>query len=387
MKKYLLGAFVGLFAFIILGFGARAHAFSAFRSGNNATVATSETINSTLFTGGRDVVISGNVNGDVFCGGSTINISGTITGDVICAGQTINITGKVDGNVRLVGQTITLNGVITRNATVAGQTITLDSKAKIGQDAHIAGSTFNLNGTIGRDLLTGATNVNVAGTVGRDIKGNMDTLYLGGTSKVKGGVDYTSTNQIIRAPGAVVKNAITRHIPTERQRSFPRLALFTRVAALIFALVLLLTAVILTALMPRVVSSVSEHGISKPWMAMLTGFVASLVVPIFSILLFITVVGIPLAFLMMMAWMLIVVSSGLFTAYYVGRRVWNEQKNHVLTVLVGGFILLVLTMLPLLGLLVIMASFWFGSGMVLMELNRIRLFPKKPTSKKKVATT
>lgn len=360
-----LGAATFLF---IIFLGARAQAWTEFRSGNSGTVASNETVDSTLFIGANNVDIAGIVNGDVFCGAQTVNISGTVKGDVICGAQTINISGSVEGNVRLGAQTVNLTGSIGRNATIGAQTINSDSKSRIGNDASFGAENINLNGNIGRDLAVGGSNVNLNGEVGRDIKSAVDKIALSGNAKVGGGIEYTSKNKISLTENAAVAGRITQHQPKKEGRAFPGFLFFTGVMALLAGLILMLSALIITALVPQLVHRVSSQAMRRPWWVLLTGFVASIIAPVLVVLLMITVIGIPLGILLLLSWFLVALTSGLFSAYYVGRRFWTSQRNPLWLVLLGSFTLLVLFMVPYLGFFVMLATFWMGAGMILWEL-------------------
>jgi hypothetical protein len=363
-------------AFLLLGLGAKAQAWTEFKGGDNVTVASNETIDSSLWAGGKNIDIAGTVNGDVFCGGQTVNISGSVKGDVICAGQTITITGSIEGSVRLLAQTINLNGQIARNASAAAQTINADSESLVGGDASFAVENVNLNGTIGRDLAVAGSSASLSGEVKRDIKSSVEKLSLTGNAKVGGSVSYTSKDKIQVSGNAKVAGTVTQHQPKQEKEPWVRLLFFTGVGALFFSVVLLLTAFIITALIPQLVHAVSGQGLRRFWRALLVGFVASIVVPVLGILLMISVVGIPLGILLFLSWLLIALSSGLFSAYYVGRRFWTGQNNPVFRVLLGGAILLLLAMVPFVGGLVVLLSFWLGAGMLLLELKDRRPSPK-----------
>jgi hypothetical protein len=369
MKKRLWLALGVLAAVCLLtAIGPRALAWTQFRSGNAATVAKGEVVDNTVFMGGRNVDIAGTVNGDVICGAQNLNISGTVTGDVICGAQTINISGHVEGNIRIGGQTVNFNGTVDKNATIGAQTINTDSKSMVGGDADFAGSNLNLSGNIGRDLAVAGSNVNLSGEVGRDIKSAVQDMTIAGGAKVGGGIDYTSKNKVNISGGATVAGSVTQHIPKEKTRSYPRMAFFSGIFVLILGAVLLIAALILTALFPQFVHSVSSQAVKRPLRVFLTGFVASIVVPVVAVLLMISVIGIPLAILLILTWILIALTSGLFTAYYIGRSVWRRQHNPLLIVLAGGLLLLILFIIPFLGCVVMLFSFWIGAGMVLLEL-------------------
>lgn len=359
----------GAAVFILLIFvGSKAQAFTQFRSGSSATVAANETVDSTMFIGGRDVNIYGTINGDLFCGAQNLNISGTVNGDVICGAQTINLSGHVTGDIRVGAQTINFTGMIDGNATIAAQTLNTDTKSIIKNDASIAGTDLNLNGKIVRDLAAGGANTTLGGEVGRDIKHGGKQLTLLSTAKVGGGIDYTSNDMINMQSGAKVGGSVTHKYPQKRHVDFPRVAAFSGAVALFVALMLLIKSFVLTALFPRFVHSVSTQGLRRPWWALLTGFLASIVAPIIGVLLFVTVIGIPLAITLLVFWVLTSLLSGWFAAYWLGRMIMRSQTNPLMIIFVGALVLLILIMVPYIGFFVLMLAFWMGMGMILLEL-------------------
>ncbi|MDB5161449.1 MAG: hypothetical protein JWO96_829 [Candidatus Saccharibacteria bacterium] len=360
-----LAAISGVILFLIfLGIGSRTMASTEFMSGNSVTVAGNETLDYGLWVGGRNVSIAGTINGDLFCGAQTVDISGTVKGDVICGAQTITISGTVEGSVRLGAQTVNLNGDIARSASVAAQTVNIDSKSRIGMDASFAASSLNINGTVGRDLAIAASNVNISGQVARDITGTADRITLARGAKVGGGIEYTSKNKIAIDNGATVGGAVSQHQPKEKAHP----ALSSLLFGLGVAIVLLITALIVTTLLPQLVHLVAVQGIRRPWRALLTGLVASILIPILAVLLMVTIVGLPLGILLLISWLLIGLTSGLFTAYYIGLRIWPALRNPLLIVLAGGVILLILYLIPFVGFFVMLLAYWMGAGMVLLAL-------------------
>ncbi len=368
--KMRLALFVAIAAscVFVLTLTPKAHAFTGFTSTKNETIPAGQTRDQSLWLGARSIDIGGTVNGDVICGTQTLNISGTVKGDVICGAQTVNISGKVDGSVRVGAQTVNISGSVGRNASIAAQTINIDSRSSIGEDASLAATTIVMNGGVGRDLAIGGADTTLSGTVGRDVQGSVTKLTLTSSAKVKGSIDYTSNTALARASGSAVNGTITRHIPHKKSISFASFLFFRGVIALIAGLLALVTGVILTALFPQAVHKVSKQGMKRPWLALGTGFVAAIVVPVLSALLMVTIIGVPLGILTLLSWLLIVLTSGLFSAYYLGRRIWSGQKHPVLIVLAGGLVLVILSMIPILGFIVVLLATWMGAGMVLLEL-------------------
>ncbi len=341
------------------------------RSGNNSTVSKTEVIDNTLFIAGNTVTIDGEVNGDVFCAGQNITISGSIHGDVICGGQTIRINGHVDGDVRLAGQTISIGSAIDGNATVVGQSFVLESTGAIGGDMSLGSESATLNGPIKRDLGVGGTTVTLSSEVGRNIKGGVDKLSLTSTAVVKGDIQYESRNDIDKAAEAQVQGKTTRTMPKETGSSKKGAVFgFTIMWFLYWLLAMMAIALSLALLFPGLLRNIANGATPRPWKALLIGFLASLAVPVILILLALTVIGIPLALVLGLMWLVITLVSGPTAGYYLGHTLLPNAKNTLYIMFVGAGILTFLYFIPFIGFIALLLSFWIGSGMILLELMR-----------------
>lgn len=371
MKRRMTGVlFAGIFLIctVFAGIVGIAQAQS-FQSGNNVALPAGREIRQTVFAAGNTIDIGSTVSGDIFCAGQTVTISGTINGDVICAAQTINITGTINGDVRLAGQTITVTGDIERNATVAGQSFTLGNEGSIGGDLSAGASNMTLNGRVNRDAALGSSTTVVAGEVGRNIKAAGDSLTLSSDAKVGGSVEFTSNNDVQRASGATVGGDVTRKDPPQQEAQKPAAA-FSVLWIIYFFLAMLLIALALALLFPRLLHSITNRAMPQPWIALLTGFIAHAVAPLLFIIVAATVIGIPLALVAGLAWLLMLVLTGPMVAFYIGRLLFKDKRNVLVMMLVGAAILLVTYLIPILNILIIMPVVWLGTGMMLLEVYR-----------------
>lgn len=368
--KYLIAGLVVVLPILVLAAVVQAHSF---RSGNNVTVAQNATLNQTLFASGLTLDVAGTVNGDVFCAGQNITVSGTVNGDVMCAGQSVSVTGTVNGNVRLAGQDVTINGQVSGNATVAGQSFTLDSRSKIGGDLSAVGSDITLNGPVGRDAAFGSGTVTINSSVGRDVKAAVSTLTLGSKANVSGNINYTSSKDLIRNSGAVVGGSITRSAPKQQEHVRPgSIVTFGWLSALYMFVSFLLIALVLVLLLPRVFYVPAEYARRHMGRTFLVGLVSSIVVPVVLIGLMFTVIGIPLALFAGLVWLVLVLLSGPFAAFLLGRLILHGVTNNpIWTMLLGGAILLILYFVPFLGVLTTLLTLWFGLGAILLRTTHL----------------
>lgn len=355
----------GLIALPLFSWAAIAHAQS-FRSGDTTTVLVGETVNSSLFVTGKTIDIAGNVQGDVFCAGQNVTITGYVSGDVICAGQSVHVTGKVDGDVRIAGQNVTVGGMVAHNLTAAGQTVVTEGNSRVEGDAVITGQDMTLNGYVGRDVSADADTVTINGRVGRNLQSGVRQLTLGNGARVNGDASYMSNQNVLRAKDAWIAGSLTRKEPKPADRHEARN--FLSVVAIWWFVSMLLFALVLVLVMPQTFHTATSGTVKRMGKTFLVGLIASIIVPVVILVLFATVVGIPLALLALLVWVVVLMLCGPFAAYLTGRLLLRKRTtNAIWIMLLGAFVLLVLFYIPFLGGIILLLSVWLGIGTILLN--------------------
>jgi cytoskeletal protein CcmA (bactofilin family) len=372
--------FLGLLLMLLSAFSWMAVARAqSFRHAATVTVSSGQTVNSTLFAAGRTIDIAGNVNGDVFCAGANVTISGRVHGDVLCAAQNLTVTGQVTGDVRLAGQNVTLGGLVAGNATIAAQSLTQQSRSAVNGDVSLTGQDATLNGRIGRDVAGATQTLSIGGPVGRNISVNVNKLHLSSGARVTGNITYASNNTLSQASDAQVAGTVTKHAAvTHKHHGISAAAgwLF-----LLYAYVVLtVTAVVLVLVLPGLFERAAAVTWGRLGLTFLIGLVSSIVVPVVLVLLMATAIGIPLALMAGLMWLLAVLLSGPFTAYLLGRRILR-RSNPLLVMLVGAAVVFLLYLLPFVGWLFWLIGMWVGLGALLMLARDMRRSRNEPKTK------
>jgi hypothetical protein len=370
-KSLLVAAISGILSLFLLGGVARAQAV---RSAESVTVPKNQVINSMLFSTGTDIKIEGTINGDVFCFGQNITISGIVLGDIYCAGQNITFSGNASGSVRLASQNITFSGKTLGSVSLAAQTVKVENGTDIGRDLLIAADNTTVNGKIARDASIGAKNATVLGTIGRDLGGRYQFLTLAPSANVKGNIDYTSKNDLLKASSTKVGGEITRrNVTSGGQTQLPSIYVF---AAYMF-ISLLIVSLTLVLLVPKMFAKttkvISEQTGKTIWRGLFMLFIA----PIVLIFVTATLVGIPLAGLGLAAWVLILSLSGPIFAYSVGHKVTKGKSSPFMTMLAGSVIVLALYLVPFINAILGLIVGVVGSGAAVGALRDHKLVSKK----------
>ncbi|MET1033538.1 MAG: hypothetical protein ABWX94_03490, partial [Candidatus Saccharimonadales bacterium] len=230
----------------------------------------------------------------------------------------------------------------------------------------------NIKGSTGRDLVTNGSTLALNGAVGRNLRAANTNVELKDGARVGGNFHYVSQRDAKLAQGAQVIGK-TNHETPRKEGGF-------NVMTYLFAVVsMTLIASVLALLFPRFMRRNSEQIEASAPKALLAGVIGMFMVFALCIGLLISLVGIPLGLVILLAGVVGAVLSGPIVAYYIGTLVLRKKENvnPVLAVMIGGPILITLYYLPIIGFVALLLAFWLGFGALLQV---IRPYMGKSTS-------
>jgi len=137
-----------------------------FLSGSTVIVPAGETVPHDLYVAGSTVHIDGRIDGDLFVAGGTVDISGPVAGDLFVAGGNVTITSSVGRHLRLAGGNVTVGGPVSLDLLALAGTLTLNPTARVGGDLVFAGGQTLLDGAVDGSVLGSAQTYSRAGSVG-----------------------------------------------------------------------------------------------------------------------------------------------------------------------------------------------------------------------------
>ena len=332
------------------------------------TIPAGQVVDGTAYLAGSTVTVQGTINGDLYCGANNVVITGTVQGDVICGASNITLGGQVVGDVRVAGNTVTSTGAIDGSATLAGNAVTMAGGSTLGQDLTVAGNTVDLAGTIGRDARVSANLATVSGAINRDLDGEISSLTVAPGATVGGSINYVSSKDANITAGTVIgKVNRTEPPPQTAARDFrgptPGQKFLGAIGGIIGFVAL---AVVVAWLLPRFVRTGTDVPPRELVRAGLVGLLAVVAGPPIILLVFITLIGIPLAVMLKVAYLLMLFLAGPMAAYVVGREVLRGKVHHPVGIMaIGAAILAVATAIPFVGWLAGLAAGLVGVGLVL----------------------
>jgi hypothetical protein len=210
--------------------------------------------------------------------------------------------------------------------------------------------------------------VRVSGTVDEDVVALNGRAVIADGARVGG--DVVSSDEPRVAAGAAVDGKVER---VKFNNFFNALGwVLWIVWWLAVTVSTLLLGLVLWALFPRMGAAVVAAGRSRPGPCIGWGLLLGVGLPILSIALFFTVLGIPLA-LVGLATLVPLVALGFVTgALLLGRAILREPRSLVVAFLIGWGILRVVDLLPVLGDLVNFAATVYGLGALAVAAWRAR---------------
>lgn len=117
---------------------------SDMRSGDQVSI--NNTVNENLYTAGGEININAIVNGDLIGAGGKIYINQAISKDILMAGGELRINGEIGEDVRIAGGQITISKNVKGDLIITGGQITIEPDVIIEGDIHIAGGEVEFNG-------------------------------------------------------------------------------------------------------------------------------------------------------------------------------------------------------------------------------------------------
>jgi cytoskeletal protein CcmA (bactofilin family) len=347
------------------------------RSGDTVTIAKGEVVNDDLYMGGDTLIIDGTVNGDVFAAGRNITVNGDIQGSATIAGQYITINGSVRDSVRLAGQSISINGDIGGDAVIFGQTAVIKSGASVGADLVLGASSVDVNGAIGGRIMGGGGNIIISDTVNKDVNVEVDSLIITSGAVIKGNLNYTSENEANIHQGATIEGTTTRSMP-EIKEVEEKGPLSEIPGKIIGFLMTFITGLVIIFLATRRITTMSEALIRYPWYCLGWGAFLLFVTPFAIVILFITVVGVPIGLILTALYAIAIYLTIIPVSLCIGRLIIGREKTEnrrglLLGALAIGLVILILIkLIPVVGIIIAVATALFGMGTIIVSFTKMR---------------
>jgi hypothetical protein len=353
-------------------------AAAEFRTGDSPSVGKTETVSDDLYLFGGDVEIAGTVTGDAIVSAGRLKVPGHVHGSLTVLVGDAEIDGQIDGSIRIAGGDVSVGGKVGRDVVVAGGSVTIETTGTVGGDLVVAGGDVSVLGPVTGDIRGNVGSLEVNARVGGDVRVHADGIRLRSHGRVAGDLVYTSRKVARIDDGAAVAGTKRQ---TEPARFYPGDNLASWFASPIFRLLCALFAgVVLVLLLPRAMAVVADGIRGSPASSFVLGLAVLILAPVLVLILLVTVVGIPIALILLVGYVCVLYLSQIFLGLAIGRIIlpdsWDTTGRgyNLLAMTIGVVVLAGLRLIPLpfVGTFVAAVTAIFGLGAVILGPRRWR---------------
>lgn len=343
-----------------------------------------EMIGGDVYDSGADASITSSASRDAFAAGFSARLDGDIGGDGHAAGFDVDIDGTIGSDLYVGGASVSIAGGIGEDVTAMGASIRLRESASVGGNARLMGGSVVIEGPIGGSLVATAGTITLNAPVDGDVVLTGGDLTFGDNARIAGKLTYTAPDQI-DIPGSVIASDRIRYVKDDSWRSIEQWrdmageshwtflpSIVGKIMAFAVTLAfLVLVAAIFLSVAPALVERGRQRIVERPGATFVTGILSlsALIglVPVAAL----TLVGIPLVPIVILAIVLCWTLGYALGAYTLSLRVatafWEMPDTtgaKLLALAAGLLVLAILNYVPVAGWLVNFTVVLLGLGAV-----------------------
>lgn len=326
------------------------------------------------------------VAGDVIAVGGDVEIDATVEGNAIVTGGTLRIAPLVGHDIYAAGGKILVEAHVGRSARLAGGRVELGSRAQVDGNFSAAAGEVVIRGPVRGHVQAAAGSVLIDSAVDGDVNVVAGSLELGPGARIGGKVHYRSGDTLRVDPAARVAGGIERGAPYGTRPRDRRVARETSGGGWVWTVGLMVLAAVMAAAIPAASQRVGAEMRARPGWSLLIGFIVLASVPVATLLLMITIIGLPLALLVLLAYFALLLVGYVATAVALGDgalRRWRTGSAsttgwRIAAAMLAVVALALLGRVPFVGFVVAFAAMLAGIGAILMSFTHRVAPPQSP---------
>jgi len=281
-----------------------------------------------------------------------------VEGDVLgLVGGTARISGEVDGSVRLAAMRLELTGTVGDDVALVAAEGALDGS--VGRDVLSISGSVALDGSVGRDVRAQTIRLSIDGPVTGDVLVRTDRLSLENEAVIGGDVLYKASSDAEVDPSATVNGLFTRRDVLAPVWAKVATRLFVVFSALGFVVAGLIGAWLFRRWSARALTAAT----TRPGRSAIVGLGLVLLPPLLVLPLFLTLVGIPLALMLLIAWTVALFLGPLPAITAFGKQVLRGRGGVAAALVIGTLLWRgAMWLLPLIAMLLYLGALLVGLG-------------------------
>jgi cytoskeletal protein CcmA (bactofilin family) len=329
-----------------------------------------------LWVSAQTITIDGGSSNDLFATAINIDLNGTFSGDVWAGGGNIlqnlgavNAAGIFMDDVRMVSRIAQISGTLHGSLIAGGTTVKIDPTAILYGDALCFGGNVIIEGSIAGNVRIMAKQVTLGGKIDGDVSiVAEDIVVLPGTI-LNGDLTYTAPKELVLSSSVVLAGELTRTFEAAPPQRFLKGNLGVH---FLFGFAALVTGLVFIGLLPRYAGGTAHALRQSRGLSTLIGFAALVMLPAIAVLLFFTVIGLPLSMLIFLFYIILLYLSKLVVALALGSAILRlkefSKRTAAAPLALGLLIIYTLTSVVALSLILNILIAISGLGALLLTL-------------------
>lgn len=314
-------------------------------------------VNAKQFYANDKIKINEQQDYSVFAAGQEIDISSFIDGSTFVAGEDITITSSQD-IIFAAGEDIKIKDAYAKDVFVAGMELEI-TNSQI-RDLFAFAEDIEINSEISHNAYLGATKVVIDSKIMGNVYIAAEEIIIKDGAEIMGTLEYPETAYIRISDDATIENT------KEFNVNEPDMGTSIQVMITDFInsyLAILITGILLIILFKKQFDKLEKEELSFENVAKKVGlgFLLLIATPVVVLLLMCTIVGVPLSFMLLALYIMLIYISIIPSGYFIAYKLLHKNiKNDYLLLAIGILGIKLLEFVPVIGFLVALISLCFG---------------------------
>jgi hypothetical protein len=314
------------------------------------------------------------VAGDAILAGGHVTTASEVKGDLVAVGGEVSVAGAIGDDLYAAGGSVQFDAIVNGNARVAGGDINVGPATIVAGGVSLTGGQIEFEGVAHKYLQASGGTVRLDGEVVGDAEVRAKELLIGPAARIGGRLIYHGPSEPTVPEGAVITGGLEFH-EEDAGRYFADVQPEVRDAAtglgtFLWFIGVFFAGAMFVLLLPGFTSEAAAAIGRKPWPALGLGLAILLCVPFVAVVLLITIIGIPVALLLMSLYLLVLFLGWITSALFVAQRGLATLRPgrpmtrgwQLLALLLGLIVLWLLKQVPLVGGLIGFVALIAGIG-------------------------
>lgn len=311
------------------------------------------------FYANQELNLNKEYDSTIFAAGNNVKATGRVDGISFIAGNNISVENERD-YLFAAGNIINIKNVTTKDAFVAGSNITIEDS--IIRDLYAAGEKITIDSDIDGKAYVGGEEVTINSTIKGDIKVSAERIILGEKANIEGTLKYPEDAKISKEKDTKIAKEKTYKVKSASTKE-KAMEMFIDFLSTVSSMILI--GLLLLSLNRKVFDKIKkiEKTAASVFKMTLLGFAVLVLVPILSVILISSTIGIGLGVICLLMYGIMFYLSVLPTAYFLGNWIAQDKMdNKYLLFTISILTIYVLRLIPIIGGLVTIISLCFGLG-------------------------